>query len=259
MKALQVQQVMVPNLDFVSLIEEQAEMLPHACAVIVNGDKTSYRQLNRRANKLARYLLHRGLGPSSKVAVLLPLTTDFIVALLAVLKIGGSYLALDSNLSASLLNTMVVSAGVEMVLTDFKQRHLFNTLANPKLTFMGYVHDDLSAYCGGNIESPIDPRLPACTSLIPCYGTREHKIVDSRVDGEEDIVLQQINISRLTMSHFLLARLDRSTRKYFLTTLSALKTLCLPQLFLPIIQGATLVLVPCKYACDAILAHNIVN
>ncbi|MFD3514397.1 amino acid adenylation domain-containing protein [Streptomyces sp. NPDC058657] len=55
----------------------------------------TYRELNRRANRLARLLTERGAGPERFVALALPRVTDLAVAVLAVLKSGAGYLPVD--------------------------------------------------------------------------------------------------------------------------------------------------------------------
>ncbi|HEX4728436.1 MAG TPA: AMP-binding protein, partial [Jatrophihabitans sp.] len=55
----------------------------------------TYRDLNARANRLARLLIARGVGPEQLVALLLPRTTDLVVSVLAVLKAGAGYLPID--------------------------------------------------------------------------------------------------------------------------------------------------------------------
>lgn len=82
--------------------ERQAAATPDAPALIVDDpalssaqQRLSYAALNRRANQLARYLARRGVGTGLPVAVYLPRSIDQVVALLAVLKTGATYLALD--------------------------------------------------------------------------------------------------------------------------------------------------------------------
>jgi amino acid adenylation domain-containing protein/non-ribosomal peptide synthase protein (TIGR01720 family) len=77
------------------LFETQAERSPDAIAVVCEKVRLTYGELNRRANRLARSLRDRGVGPEARVAICLPRSIDMIVAILAVLKAGGAYLPLD--------------------------------------------------------------------------------------------------------------------------------------------------------------------
>ncbi len=89
------------------LVEERTRLAPDAPAVVHEGDSLSYRELNERANRLARLLVKRGVGPESYVAVALPRSPGLVVALLAVLKAGGAYLPLDPAYPADRLALML--------------------------------------------------------------------------------------------------------------------------------------------------------
>ncbi|NEY34579.1 amino acid adenylation domain-containing protein, partial [Streptomyces sp. PRKS01-65] len=78
----------------------QAARTPHAPAVLAGGEELSYRQLDERANRLARLLIEAGAGPERFVALALPRTADLIVSLLAVLKSGAAYLPVDPGYPA---------------------------------------------------------------------------------------------------------------------------------------------------------------
>ncbi|MFD3733820.1 non-ribosomal peptide synthase/polyketide synthase [Streptomyces sp. NPDC058632] len=73
----------------------QAARTPDAPAVTAGAEHLTYRQLDERADRLARLLIEAGAGPERFVALALPRTADLIVALLAVLKSGAAYLPVD--------------------------------------------------------------------------------------------------------------------------------------------------------------------
>ena len=64
-------------------------------AAVCDGVSLTYGELNARANRLARHLRRRGVGPDMPVAVCVERSLDLIVALLGVLKAGGAYVPLD--------------------------------------------------------------------------------------------------------------------------------------------------------------------
>jgi non-ribosomal peptide synthetase component F len=78
------------------LFEAQVEKTPEAVALIGEANQLSYEELNRRANRLAHHLRRLGVGPESRVAILLERSPEMIVSLLAVLKAGGAYLPQDA-------------------------------------------------------------------------------------------------------------------------------------------------------------------
>ncbi|MFD8251187.1 non-ribosomal peptide synthetase [Streptomyces werraensis] len=78
----------------------QVARTPDAPAVLHGAEELTYRQLDERANRLARLLIEAGAGPERFVALALPRTADLIVALLAVLKSGAAYLPVDPGYPA---------------------------------------------------------------------------------------------------------------------------------------------------------------
>ncbi len=102
------------------LFEAQVERSPDAVAVVFNDRRWSYRELNGRANRLARHLRDLGVGPGTLVGVHLERSPDTIAALLAVLKAGGAYLPLDCDYPAERLAFMLRDARVSVLLTQEK-------------------------------------------------------------------------------------------------------------------------------------------
>ena len=82
------------------LFEEQVEKTPEAAALVFEGETLSYRELNARANRLARRLRRLGVGPETVVGVSAERSFEMVVGLLAILKAGGAYLPLDPSLPA---------------------------------------------------------------------------------------------------------------------------------------------------------------
>ncbi len=77
------------------MFEEQAARTPEAVALVFEDTLISYRELNRRSNRLAHYLRSQGVRADALVAVYAERSIEMVVALLAVLKAGGAYVPLD--------------------------------------------------------------------------------------------------------------------------------------------------------------------
>jgi amino acid adenylation domain-containing protein len=97
------------------LIDAQATRTPQAVAVVSVDGQLTYRELNDRANQLARHLQSVGVGPEVIVGVCLDRSPDLIVTLLAVHKAGGAYLPLDPKYPAERLAFMLHDAGVKVI------------------------------------------------------------------------------------------------------------------------------------------------
>lgn len=99
------------------LIESQAAQTPDSVAVTCGADKCTYRELNERANQLARRLVREGVAPDRVVAVWLDRSLEMLVAVLAVLKSGGAYLPLDPAYPQERLSFILEDSGANLVLT----------------------------------------------------------------------------------------------------------------------------------------------
>ena len=104
------------------LFEAQVARTPDAVAAISEHEQLTYRDLNRRANRLAHVLIEQGVGPDVIVALLSNRNLDLLTAMLAVFKAGGAYLPLDpSNPPARLRQVLLQSrAGLVLTSTEFK-------------------------------------------------------------------------------------------------------------------------------------------
>ncbi|NEO16390.1 MULTISPECIES: non-ribosomal peptide synthetase [unclassified Moorena] len=79
------------------LFEEQVQRTPDSVAVVFQQEKITYRELNDRANQLARYLESIGVGLEEMVGICVERSIEMMVGLLGILKAGGAYLPLDPS------------------------------------------------------------------------------------------------------------------------------------------------------------------
>ncbi|KAG0350131.1 hypothetical protein BGZ54_003999, partial [Gamsiella multidivaricata] len=77
------------------LFESQAQQSPEAIALVFDGKTLTYRELNARANSLARQLVELGAKPGDFIATMLRRSFELIAAQLAILKIGAAYVPID--------------------------------------------------------------------------------------------------------------------------------------------------------------------
>ena len=99
------------------LFEAQVKRTPETTAVVSRGEKVSYDQLNRRANRLAHDLRKKGVRPEERVGICAERGVEMIVGLLAVLKAGGAYVPLDPEYPEERLQYMVKDSEPAAVLT----------------------------------------------------------------------------------------------------------------------------------------------
>ncbi|AEI67135.1 non-ribosomal peptide synthetase [Corallococcus macrosporus] len=100
------------------LIEAQVDRTPDAVAVSFEGDALTYRELDLRANQLARFLRARGVGPDTRVAQCTERSLEMVVGLLGVLKAGGAYVPLEPEYPRERLAFMLADAAAPVLLTQ---------------------------------------------------------------------------------------------------------------------------------------------
>ena len=100
-----------------ALFEAQVDRAPSAPAVRYDERELSYRELDRRANQVARALRRRGVKRGALVGLCLERSLDLVVGLMAILKAGGAYLPLDPTYPSERLSFMVQDARPAVVVT----------------------------------------------------------------------------------------------------------------------------------------------
>jgi len=99
------------------LFEEQVNRTPDAAAVVFEGEKLTYAELNRRANQLAHHLQALGVGPETLVGLCVERSFEMIIGILGILKAGGAYVPLDPAHPKERLAFMLEDAQVMALLT----------------------------------------------------------------------------------------------------------------------------------------------
>jgi amino acid adenylation domain-containing protein len=100
--------------------EQQVALNPEVIAITSDASELTYGQLNEHANRLAHYLISRGIGPEDVVALALPRSSEMVTSILAVLKSGAAYLPLDPEYPAERLKLMIDDSAPKRVLTTIE-------------------------------------------------------------------------------------------------------------------------------------------
>ncbi len=120
------------------LFEEQVERAPDSVAVVFEGQRLTYSELNRRANRLAHYLRKLGVGPEVLVGICVERSFEMIVGLLAILKAGGAYVPIDAAYPQERLAFILADAGASVLLT---RDHLLESLNLPRASVVSFEAD----------------------------------------------------------------------------------------------------------------------
>jgi natural product biosynthesis luciferase-like monooxygenase protein/FkbM family methyltransferase len=134
------------------LFEAQVERTPGAVALTFGDEQVTYDELNRRANRLARFLQERGVEPEALVGILMERSIEMMVALLGTLKAGGAYVPLDPSYPAQHLAFMLENAGAKVLLTQRRLAAGTEGVA-AQVVCVDTDWDDIATRGAGNLEN----------------------------------------------------------------------------------------------------------
>ncbi|MEU5106527.1 MULTISPECIES: amino acid adenylation domain-containing protein [unclassified Streptomyces] len=218
--------------------EARVAAVPDHPALLFEGRTTSYRELDQRANRLARALVARGAGPDRLVAIALPRSPEMVVAVLAVLKSGAAYLPIDPAYPADRIVSMVEDARPVLALTDREvARAVPGLAAAPHLLL-----DDPSAQAEIG-ALPADDLRPHERRAAPRAGHTAYVIYTSGSTGRpKGVVVPLGAFANFLAETSRLLDLGADDRLVSVTTFGF--DIANLEIFVPLLSGATLVLAP---------------
>lgn len=163
------------------LFEEQARQNPHALALVHQSEQWTYQRLNEHSNRLARFLISRGVGREVLVALCADRSPQMVIGLLAILKAGGAYLPLDPAYPRERQSFMVEDSGAELVLTTGAAETTLPTAPGRILSLDGW-RDTIGRESASDVASGPGPRDLAYV-LYTSGSTGRPKGVEIEHDG----------------------------------------------------------------------------
>ncbi|WP_329182056.1 amino acid adenylation domain-containing protein (plasmid) [Streptomyces decoyicus] len=158
-----------PSAVVTDLVEQWAARTPDAVAVVAPEGELTYRELNSRANRLARLLLARGVGPEQPVALALPRSAGHLVAVLGTLKAGCAFLPVDTAYPAERITYMLNDTRPTVLLTT---EELGRRLPDTGTPLLALDTDPVLAELAGLADTDVDeaergsPLLPGDAAYI---------------------------------------------------------------------------------------------
>ncbi len=134
------------------LFETWAKEQPEAIAAGFEDQTWTYRELNQKANRLARYLQQQGVGADTLVGISLPRSLDIPLAMLGILKAGGAFLPIDPAYPEDRIRYMMEDSGAAAVITH---SGLTEQLPDTNVPFIALdqMDDNLASLSGQNLTS----------------------------------------------------------------------------------------------------------
>lgn len=175
------------------LFEAQVAATPEAPALTYRGKTLSYRQVDEQANKLANYLVTKGVAPDQFVGLCTDRSHYLVIGAIGIWKAGGAYVPLDPDFPVDRLEHMVKDSGLEIIVT---QKSLSSILPDTSATIVDLVSDAAAI-----AAQPADNPHSAATADNLAYAIYtsgstgkpkgvlvEHKSVSNFFTGMDDVI-----------------------------------------------------------------------
>ncbi len=112
------------------LFSEQAKKTPFRRALSFGNKTLTYRQLDEKTNQLANYLKSKGVKKGEHIPICLERSVDLVIAILAVLKSGGTYVPLDPEYPTERIRFMLQDTGAKIILCNRNSLDILGTPGN---------------------------------------------------------------------------------------------------------------------------------
>lgn len=207
------------------LFEEQVEKTPDAVALVFENQKMTYRQLNEKANELANILANNKVNPKDVVAILFHKSLESIVSILAVLKVGATYLPIDIDYPTDRIDFILKDSNAKIIITSSLYEKLY-TKALPSI-----VIDDLSNISGNSTF--VSNRDATCPAYI--------MYTSGSTGTPKGVIIAQKSILRLVQSPNYITFSDHER---ILQTGSIVFDACTFEIWASLLHGFELYLIP---------------
>lgn len=139
----------------VDLFEEQVEKTPDNIAVVFENQKLTYRELNEKANQLARHLIEQGVTPHTVIGLRLNKRLEMIIGIISIIKCGCSYLPINMQYPEDRVNFMLSDSNAKLLLGT-KDSLIDMKLDLPKID-IDLSNADIYNYDDKNLNLKISP------------------------------------------------------------------------------------------------------
>ena len=220
-------------------VSRQVAQTPDAIALVAQGERLTYAQLEARANQFAHLLQGMGVTHGSLVGVCMSRNIELAPALLGIFKAGGAYVPLDPSFPKDRLHHMTADAQLQAVITESAHASLSGMPRSGQLR----IDDDLPALNTA-------PRTAVSWATPAPPDAQSYVIYTSGSTGKpKGVVLQQDAVCNLMASMRRDPGMVPSDRLLAVITLSF--DMAVPELFLPLVTGARVVLARREETMDA--------
>ncbi|MEB3282827.1 MAG: amino acid adenylation domain-containing protein [Lyngbya sp.] len=226
------------------LFEAQVKQTPDAVAVADEHQQLTYQTLNYKANQLAHYLQKQGIKSEQLIGICLERSSEMLIVLLAVMKVGAAYVPLDPAYPQERLFFIIEDAKISLLITQYNL--LNHNGKTDKVIYLDEQWEAIAQQSSENIDSQISPQNLA------------YVIYTSGSTGQP----KGVEICHESLTNFLIAMRQKpglllEDIVFSVTTLSF--DIAALELYLPIIVGARLIIISREIATDGVALREKLN
>lgn len=227
----------------VDLFEEQVEKTPDNIAVVFEDQKLTYRELNEKANQLARYmLLEYNVKPRDTVGVYLKKNIDFIISIFAILKCNAVYMPIFYDYPVDRISYMINNSKCKLLITASSNSNI--ELINTNSIFI----DSISCFNSSSISTNINLAITVDSLAYIIY-------TSGSTGNPKGVCISHKNLVNFVCSfnkYFKIINDDDS----FLSSTNVAFDVSIWEIFVPLLNGAKLYLNTTDIINDIILYCN---
>jgi non-ribosomal peptide synthase protein (TIGR01720 family) len=202
--------------------ERQVELRPDTIALFDDDEQLTYRELNKRANQLARFMQSIGVGMEAIVAIDMKRCVELFLCMLASLKLGAGYLAMEPTFPEERKRYLLANSDACIVFVQGSSIHERGVNISAV---------DFSAFDGSNLEVPVHP-LNSAYYIYTSGSTGQPKGVQIPHGSAVKAVDSWENLWNFGDS---IRWLQRTTLVF---------DFCIPEIYAPLIYGGAIVSLP---------------
>uniref|UniRef100_UPI00388FFAD4 AMP-binding protein n=1 Tax=Methanobrevibacter sp. TaxID=66852 RepID=UPI00388FFAD4 len=98
--------------------EKQTDETPDNFALISNGERLTYSELNKKANRIANALIKKGIKPKSNVLLMIHRNSNLIASILGILKSGCAYIPIDLEYPQERIDYIYENSQANYIISD---------------------------------------------------------------------------------------------------------------------------------------------
>ena len=221
----------------IDLFEEQVIKAPDKIAVIFEQEQLTYKELNDKANQLAHYLKQRGVKEETLVPVCIERSPEMLVGILGVLKAGGAYVPIDPDYPFERIQYMLVDTQAKLVVSSKQSSIKLSVIEAVEIIKVDDAIETISKQSTDNLQIIIKPENLA------------YVIYTSGSTGKpKGVMIEQRSVVNLLAS--IAAKVQFASNDIFLSVTTYSFDICYLELYMPLIYGGKLIIIPREIASD---------